>query len=387
VGGSFDDVAGYAGTGHVASWITWETERAWNHLGQGLNGSVSDIEVAGADVYVGGSFTDAGGVANADRIARWDGWSWHALETGIQNGAVFDIEVAGADVYVGGTFTNAGDIPAADYIARWTGFSWAALGAPVTANAIHAIAVEGKNVYIGGAFENLDGEPKVDNIARWDSADLEWYAVGDGLNGPVYAIDVLGREVYAGGNFTDAGGDIDADYVAHWDGTFWNAMGTIYAPGPGTWARVKTLAAVGGYVYAGGSWVVPTPGQQTWGGFVKRWDGYSWSLLSSAELDQFEEVLTIAPVGPYVYFGGDFTDIGGWPMADRIARWSARYGWQHVGYGLGEGAGESVSAVAVQGLEIYAGGAFHNADDNEKADNIARYGTPIKLTYLPLVRR
>lgn len=43
----------------------------WHALGAGLNGEVNAIAVAGTDVYVGGHFTDAGGVANADRIVRW----------------------------------------------------------------------------------------------------------------------------------------------------------------------------------------------------------------------------------------------------------------------------------------------------------------------------
>ena len=58
-----------------------------------------------------------------------------------------------------------------------------------------------------------------------------------------------------------------------------------------------------------------------------------------------------------------------------------------MGFGLGEEVDESVRAIAVQGLEIYAGGSFQNADDIEKADNIARWGTPIAFTYVPLVVR
>src|SRR5262245_18731817 len=51
----------------------------WNALGTGLNSTVNAIAVSGSDVYVGGAFTDAGGNANADRIARWNGSTWIAL--------------------------------------------------------------------------------------------------------------------------------------------------------------------------------------------------------------------------------------------------------------------------------------------------------------------
>jgi hypothetical protein len=60
---------------------------------------------------VGGEFTDAGGVANADRIAKWNGSSWSAVSSApsqISNGGVFAIAVSGGKVYAGGTFTNAG---------------------------------------------------------------------------------------------------------------------------------------------------------------------------------------------------------------------------------------------------------------------------------------
>ena len=43
-------------------------------------------------VYVGGQFTTAGGVA-ASRIARWDGSSWSALGTGMDNQAVYALAV------------------------------------------------------------------------------------------------------------------------------------------------------------------------------------------------------------------------------------------------------------------------------------------------------
>ena len=62
-------------------------------------------------LYAGGPFTDAGGNANADRIAGWNGGSWTALSSPtsqISNGAVFAIAYANGKVYAGGTFQDAG---------------------------------------------------------------------------------------------------------------------------------------------------------------------------------------------------------------------------------------------------------------------------------------
>ncbi|MDW8145463.1 MAG: hypothetical protein RMJ48_04040 [Roseiflexaceae bacterium] len=92
-------------------------------LGGGLNSTVLALAVSGSDVYVGGKFTNAGGVPNTSRIARWDGAQWRPLGGGV-NGSVSALAVSGGQVYVGGAFTDAGGNVNADYIARWDGAQW-----------------------------------------------------------------------------------------------------------------------------------------------------------------------------------------------------------------------------------------------------------------------
>src|SRR5688572_19840454 len=78
----------------------------WDHLGdRGAPGTdsldvvASALTVAPGALYVGGGFTDAGGVPNADRIATWNGSSWAAVSSAasqIDNGSVSDIAVSEA---------------------------------------------------------------------------------------------------------------------------------------------------------------------------------------------------------------------------------------------------------------------------------------------------
>jgi len=114
--GGFFQTAGGNPANNIASWYA-----SWSALGSGVNSSVKAIALNGSDVYVGGHFTQAGGNP-ASYIARWDGSSWHPLGIGVSGGSsireVRAIAVSDSNVYVGGSFTQAGGLPASN-IACW----------------------------------------------------------------------------------------------------------------------------------------------------------------------------------------------------------------------------------------------------------------------------
>jgi hypothetical protein len=148
----------------------------WEGIGgqrQGLYGSVLAIAISGKDIFIGGAF-----VVNANHIVKWDGASWQALGTGLNN-IVRTIAISGTDVYVGGQFTNAGGDTNANYIAKWNGMNWQALGKGLN-NTVRAISISDTDVYVGGAFIDAGGNANADYIARWDGAN--WQALGIGLN-------------------------------------------------------------------------------------------------------------------------------------------------------------------------------------------------------------
>jgi cortical protein marker for cell polarity len=93
----------------------------------GLNGVASALVTGtNGNVYVGGSFTIAGGV-NATNIAEWNGKKWSALGLGV-NGTVSALALDDFGVLcVGGSFTRAGGA-AASNLAEWDGATWRALG-------------------------------------------------------------------------------------------------------------------------------------------------------------------------------------------------------------------------------------------------------------------
>jgi hypothetical protein len=333
----------------------------WNALGNGLNNWVGAIAISGSDVYVGGTFNNAGGNASADCIAKWDGLNWSALGSGL-NGGVDAIAISGNDVYVGGGFDNAGGDTNADKIAKWDGTSWSALGDGVFGLGVYAIAISGSDVYVGGNFLDA-GFANAENIAKWDG--LNWSALGSGLNGGVHAIAISGSDVYVGGGFTDAGGNANADYIAKWDGSSWSALGSGFNN------LVDAIAISGSNVYVGGSFT--DAGGNTSADYIAKWNGSNWSALGSG-LNY--AVFAIAISGSNVYVGGGFTNVGGNANADHIAMWNGS-NWSALGSGLND----YVEAITINGSDVYAGGLFTDAGGNANADHIAFYYTPSKRTF------
>ena len=148
-GGYFSSAGGVT----VNSIAKWDGAQ-WSALGIGTSGYVNALSgYDGSDgiapgLYVGGYFSSAGGMT-VNSIARWDGASWSPLDTGVAgtsgNVAVYAISTLDDDsggtsaLFVGGSFTSAGGV-SANNIAKWDGFAWSALGSGCD-DSVRALAV------------------------------------------------------------------------------------------------------------------------------------------------------------------------------------------------------------------------------------------------------
>jgi hypothetical protein len=224
VGGRFDL---QVEPGGPTAWglVTWNGTH-WEMFGDG--GFVGTAEAVALDangnVYVGGYFDGVSGQPASD-IAMWNSSSesWDTLGGGVGGVSPWLSYVSAiaiddnGDVYVGGYFTQAGGVPA-NSIAKWDSSSgtWSSLGDGVN-GAVNAITISGDDVYVGGEFAAAGTLP-VNNIARWNST-IGWSGLGDGVTGTVSALAVneIG-DLYAGGQFAAAGG-VSAANAARWTGT------------------------------------------------------------------------------------------------------------------------------------------------------------------------
>jgi hypothetical protein len=379
-----------------------------NGAGDGaLNGKVDAMAVSGDDVYVGGSFTNAGGVPGANFIARWDGARWFRVGApGAINDQVQAIAVAGSGIYIGGRFIDAGGVATADYVAKWNGSSWAALGSNPSGggalrNWVQALDVNGTDVYVGGSFKNAAGVPQADYVAKWNGT--TWSALGSDVGGTdgaiapatvapspiVFALARSGTDLYVGGGFINVAGTAEADYVAKWNGSAWSALGSDFTNNGAIESPsvVYALAMSGTDLYVGGSFNDP-PGISPDSDNVALWNGTAWSPLGT-NLDQSDGAIqgsvdSLAVVGADVYVGGDFFDGGGLPAADRIARWDGS-GWSALGSGGPDGGAlnDFVGALTASpsGADLYAAGGFTDAASLGKADHVALWGPHVVVRH------
>jgi hypothetical protein len=210
-GGTFSKVYQRAGGGvYTGGLAVWDLVGAsWGVLGAPLQGSVYAIAADGSNLYVGGKFNQF--VATTfNGIARFDGAVWTPLISaggvGVEGGEVTALAVSYPYVYVGGSFTRAGGMQALR-LARWDTQknTWTSIGS-MDGN-VMALAAYGRKLFAGGAFLSASGdymggvglymEDPLGNVGTWQ-------AMGKGVQGYVHALGYSMEEdcVYVGGAFT-----------------------------------------------------------------------------------------------------------------------------------------------------------------------------------------
>jgi hypothetical protein len=363
----------------------------WDHLGVGAKATLPSLDgpvlAMNADapgvLLVGGSFTSAGGNANASRIATWNGTAWGALAgTPISNGSVRAIAYHGGKVYAGGTFLDAGGNANADFLAVWDGSGWAPFcnstkpGPAITAT-VSALQIVGNTLYVGGGFANGAGLDAADFLVGCDlttgAASATVLHDGD-INSGIYALtaDANGM-LYAGGLFINMAGIVGANHIAAFDGA-WHALGA----GTAVDSAVRSLAAWGTDVFVGTDAVnvagIPTADH------LVRWNGSAWSAVGSntAGTDGWfpasSFIYALAVNGPMVFAAGSFQNADGAPTADQIAVFNGTT-WGPIGSdGAGNGPlNAQPNAVAVFRGKVVAGGNFTAAGGDTQAVSVAAY--------------
>jgi len=357
-----------SGTGDYDSLIT------------GLNDAVYCMaEGPDGKIYVGGDFTAAGGITDADYLARWNPVSeaWESVVTGIAPNVISDDVKAMAfdangDLYIGGNFTNLGSTNG-DHIAKIdiTAGTASALGTgltfPMMAGGVSDIIVSPDgDVYVCGDFSSAGGVPNTLNIAKWDGT--SWSALSTGLgNDDGYGIGVRtlafspSGTLYIGGIFTNADGT-NGDYLCYWNGTSFVRIGTVELNSyvyKIVFDNAGRLIAAGNFTNAGGAVDAD---------YIAMWSGNSWSSLGSGA---DRPVYNLSIANNKLYATGNFNSIGGITTADRIGIWSNGT-WQPIDINL-PGTSQGGEVLPASDGSLYVRGLFSTtyASENAKTGIVA----------------
>jgi hypothetical protein len=305
----------------------------------GTNGKVNTIAISGTNIYIGGSFTQqyvGTTVTNATYIARWNGsnGTWNTVGNGT-NGEVNKISVAGTNLlFVGGLFTNvyqsSGTSIVANNFAYWQNTTWSFPYSPITNGRINTIAVGANvNLVVGGSFSVVSDQTNsfsANGIAVWSNTNT-WIPYGvssiytsqNGTNNKVYSIDISNSNVYVGGSFTKVSSstqnNISALRIANWNNNIWSILVSTNLSqnnALGVDGDVYTIKVSNNKVYIGGYFsvfvnqnniVINISGINK----IAVWDGNIWSGLTSQEtpISVIQgSIYSIDVSGSNIYIGG-----------------------------------------------------------------------------------
>jgi hypothetical protein len=477
IGGDFRNAGGVAKADAVARFN--RAENRWYALGDGITGNVYAIATDGEDVYVGGLFvaTDADG-KEYRYIGRYNKNTntWHTLGSGVMRPndpdkierGVSVVKLIDGEVWIGGYYVNAGGIADADVLALWDTKTqkWESVGQIYTIDPngetnIYEVEPFGNGVYVHGycAFSNsirrhavfdngawkalpvisanetaqfargivdgsdiilvrgrdglhgLPGVPDSTHAVRYNGSNFTpipgkipyrsipgrlaivkgelvvglqtqggaehpyvikhngsaWVEVGPRLNSiGVNALAVIDGDLWVGGRIERIEGDpLPINGFARFDGTNWKSVGPSgNGLMGGSITRVSAVAIWKGKLYIGGDFEDASGDPEA--DYVARWTGSAWEGVGGG-LNR--SVLSLLPAGDRLYAGGNFFDVAGVSGANRLAQFDGT-SWTPLGKGFGNG---TPHALAVIGNDLYVGGSFYEAAKVRNATNIARW--------------
>jgi len=397
------------------------TNGGWTALGSGTDAEINALAINETSLYVGGVFTQAGGVSNTNLVAFWNTTTeqWGSLGAFPNSGDVYALTMNGSELLAGGSFISPSDVPvyrwdgswhgmgsgvydtvhsinvnpygiyAAGYgkILYWDGSNWDTVGSELNGSLsshVYAATYANNHLYIGGTFTSAG------SISAFRTADLNltnstWSPLfnesgpgGNGLDGDVHAILIDGSDVYVGGEFNRAG-PIEAKYIARWDGTAWSALGGTGIKN----GEVNALVLMGNILYVGGNFTNFNNGSDAHYIATYGIDSQIWSPLISGGKEGVYggSVLSLAASSNQVYIGGWFTGVGfgspQGPYTNYFAIWdSSSSTWTTQ---TDVRLNRSVDALAVHGTDVYLGGSFYGSglEGLARWDTIAKTNTAV----------
>ncbi len=357
LGGNFSQVGPATGGGVPLDTTTGAPLPSFPKVTGSVNAPVPD---AHGGWFIGGDFTAVGGFprnnlaqVNADgTVSAWD-------PNARDFGRIYAMTILGSTVYVTG---GAGKIGGAlrHGVAALDGSTGQAMAfdpgvIDINNNfSVLALAASGSSIYVGGHFQTMGGQPR-SNIAAVDATSGAATAWNPSADQAVTTLAVLGSKVYAGGGFSTIGGQLRR-HIAAID----SFTGAATAWDPSASGQVTAIAPTDSIVYAGGWFdsigATPRAGiaaLDVTTGTATAWNPGTGAL---AGYGGSRGVSALALCGSTLFAGGYFDSIGGVPR-HRLAAFDALTGavtsWN-------PNADDHVNTITPSGSAVFVGGVFHS---------------------------
>ena len=270
-------------TGDTAKSMAMWNGSVWSKLGPNgsfFTGTVTQVHEHGTELFAGGDFANAGGLANGDYVARFDGTKWDTCAKGFDNACVAFTSYNG-NLVAGGYFNNSGSTAIASSVASWNGTSWSAVGTG-DIGVVWSLEVFNSVLYAGTA-----------NGLYWLNGSTWTLVTGTGYT--IYCMEVHQNELWLGG----------IGFLAKWNGSAITSMGAM----SGFESHAIEMASNGQDLFMAGSYYrIIYNGTNTVCNKIARWNGAAWSPLNYGA-DLRPEGINIT--NDSVIISGDFYSIDG----------------------------------------------------------------------------
>ncbi len=164
--------------------------QTWAPVSSGASSTVYALEPFGGELFVGGVFTEIGGV-NTNYLARWDGSEWNAVGNLISY-------MSADGLYANDTALIIGDLGRVRY---WNGVNMQYLTGSSSSSfnsSVYSFAGYNDRLYVGGFFSSPFAR-----IAKWTGSGYE--SLTSGCSAQVSALTPFEGQLFVGGNFYTAG--------------------------------------------------------------------------------------------------------------------------------------------------------------------------------------
>lgn len=269
----------------------------------GFDSAVGALVPDGAGgVFVGGSFTTYNGVTVNKLVHLFpDGSLDSNFSFPVAGTQVTALLLNGNFLYVGGTFTNVGGVARSNLAKLDLSSNVVSSWNPDPNGGVNAFESSGSNIIIGGLFTTVGGFTR-NRVAYIDETSGSIISIDPNLNNSVMALKLIGTTLYIGGNFTTVNGGTTRNRLASVDVT----TGNVTSWNPNVAATVNAIVGNAARIFFGGTF--STVGV-TARNRVAAVDTATGALVSWDSNVSGTAVSAMAFDGSAVTFGGVFTSI------------------------------------------------------------------------------